>query len=151
LIAQDRSFLLPRKGIRSGISGSGSKVVWVHFLSTLFEDAKGWALTYMYTGSGPELIHFGPLLRYAGPSSVHFASLRPTSAHFCHIPRTHETRYSYTRARIIRQTSINVYEHVLQKRFTHPQPSSLSLPPTLRLPYTQQYNHQHHTSSRHGT
>ena len=36
------------------------KVVWVHFLSTSFEDAEGWALTY--TGSGPELVHFGPLL-----------------------------------------------------------------------------------------
>jgi hypothetical protein len=87
-----------KEGIRSGISGS--KVVWVYFLSTSFEDAEGWALTY--TRSGPELVrplrptsglvlvrftsaHFGSLR----PTSVHFGPLRPTctSAHFCDIPR----------------------------------------------------------------
>ena len=43
----DHRILLPKKGIRSGISGS--KVVWVHFLSTSFEDAEG------SRGLGPDL------------------------------------------------------------------------------------------------
>jgi hypothetical protein len=34
----------------------------IHFLSTSFENTEGWALTY--TGSGPELVHFGPLGRF---------------------------------------------------------------------------------------
>ena len=68
----DHRILLPKKGIRSGISGS--KVVWVHFLSTSFEDAEGWALTY--TGSGPELVHFVSHF-WADFGSVHFGSLTP--------------------------------------------------------------------------
>jgi hypothetical protein len=57
---EEKMDLISPGGLVIEWSGSGSKVVWVHFLSTSFEDAEGWALTY--TGSGPELVHFGPLL-----------------------------------------------------------------------------------------
>ena len=44
---------------------------------------------WKWAGSGPEPVHFGPLLGrpYFGPLTVHFGPLRPTSAHFCATPR----------------------------------------------------------------
>ena len=81
---------------------SGSKVVWVHFLSTLRSRTPraGPSLINLHqkwTGTSP----LSPLRPTSGPGPVRFTygSLRFTSAHFCHTPRrpAHPSRPSTAR------------------------------------------------------
>ena len=96
LIAQDRGILLPKKGIRSGISGSKESSLGplpIHFVRG--RRGLGPDLHWKWAGTSPlrptsvtYLVH--PLTAQYLPILVRFTSvhLRPASAHFCHIPRT---------------------------------------------------------------